>query len=144
MHTCTQIGEINMGMEVNFPGGKKVDALYNGFTIKTDQSKHNGGEDTAPTPFSLFLTSIGTCAGIYILNFCQKRNIPPEKIKLILEMEKNEETKMIKKINIEIQIPEDFPDNYKNAIIKTANLCAVKKHLERPPSFEVSVKKQTN
>ena len=64
-----------MDMEIQFPGGKKVDALYKGFTIKTDQPKNEGGEGSAPEPFSLFLTSIGTCAGIYVLNFCQNRNI---------------------------------------------------------------------
>jgi len=51
-------------MEIVFPGGKKVDALYKGFKIQTDQSERNGGEATAPVPFDLFLSSIGTCAGI--------------------------------------------------------------------------------
>jgi ribosomal protein S12 methylthiotransferase accessory factor len=51
---------------------------------------------------------------------------------------------MINKINMEIQVPGDFPDNYENAIIKTAGLCAVKKHLEKPPHIDISVKKRFN
>ncbi|MCK4332079.1 MAG: OsmC family protein [Thermoplasmatales archaeon] len=130
-----------MDMEINFPGGKKVDAIYKGFTIKTDQPEQEGGEGISPESFSLFLASIGTCTGVYALNFCQKRNINTDGLKLILRIEKNQETHMINKISMEIQVPKDFPDNYKNAIIKTAGLCTVKKHLEKPPDIDISVKK---
>ena len=130
-----------MDMEINFPGGKKVDAVYKGFTIKTDQPEQEGGEGISPESFSLFLASIGTCTGVYALNFCQKRNINTDGLKLILRIEKNQDTHMINKISMEIQVPKDFPDNYKNAIIKTAGLCTVKKHLEKPPDIDISVKK---
>jgi len=126
-------------MEIVFPGGKKVDALYKGFRIKTDQSKRNGGDGSEPAPFDLFLSSLGTCAGIYVLNFCQKRNIPTEKIKLLLHIDRNPETWMITKIGIEIQLPPEFPAKYKEAVIKAAELCTVTKHLFKPPKIEVSV-----
>lgn len=130
-----------MDMEIQFPGGKKVDALYKGFTIKTDQPKKEGGESSAPEPFSLFLTSIGTCTGIYVLDFCQNRNISTDELKMILRTEKDSETRMIKKITIEIYLPKEFPDVYKNAILKTASLCSVKKHLENPPTIDIALKK---
>ena len=130
-----------MNMEITFPGGKKVDALYKGFTIKTDQPQNEGGEGSAPEPFSLFLTSIGTCTGIYVLNFCQNRNIPTDELKMILTKEKDDETHMIKRIKIDIYLPKDFPDSYKNAILKTAALCSVKKHLENPPTIDIALKK---
>ena len=129
-----------MDMIISFPGGKKVDAEYKGFTIKTDQPEHEGGNGSAPEPFSLFVASIGTCVGAYVLGFCQKRKIPTENIKLVLKIDKDKETHMINKINVEIQVPEDFPDNYKNAVIKSAGLCAVKKHLEKPPRIDIYVK----
>jgi putative redox protein len=47
-------------MEISFPGGQKVDAQYSGFTIHTDQPVEDGGDGSAPTPFSLFLASLGT------------------------------------------------------------------------------------
>ena len=126
-----------MEMEVSFPGGKKVDAQYRGFAIQTDQSIDNGGESSAPAPFDFFLASIGTCAGIYVLQFCQHRNIPTEKIRLIQRMERNGDTRMLEKIVIEIRIPSDFPQNYRSAVVHSAELCAVKKHMEQPPRFSV-------
>jgi len=131
-----------MDMKISFPGGKKVDAEYKSFTIKTDQSKLNGGDGTDPEPFYLFVASIGTCTGFYVLSFCQKRKIPTEDIELILNINKNKETHMIDKIDIEIQVPENFPENYKNAVIKSAELCAVKKHLEKPPIIDIYVNRK--
>ncbi len=126
-----------MDMIVTFPGGKKVDASYKGFTIKTDQSKKNGGDGTAPAPFDLFLSSIGTCAGIYILLFCQKRDISPDNINIVLRTERNADTHMIGKIVIDINLPDGFPEKYVKAVISAANLCAVKKHILKAPDFDV-------
>ena len=52
-------------MEITFDGGKVITAHINGHEIKTDQPVMGGGTNTAPSPFELFLASIGTCAGIY-------------------------------------------------------------------------------
>src|SRR5690242_16184098 len=64
--------------EVTFPGGKRVAANVAGRVIRTDQPASLGGEDSAPAPFDLFLASIATCAGIYVLGFCQARNLSTE------------------------------------------------------------------
>ena len=129
-----------MDMEVVFPGGKKVNAIYKGFTIQTDQPRDNGGGGSAPTPFDLFLASIGTCTGIYVLLFCQARHIPTDKIKLILRTERNSETKMITRIIVEIQLPPEFPEKYKEHLVRVAGKCSVKKHLEDPPLFNIYTK----
>lgn len=129
-----------MEMLISFPGGKRVDAQYKGFSIRTDQSVQNGGEGSEPTPFDLFLASIGTCAGIYVLSFCRHRNIPTENIVLTQKMENNAATKMIEKISIEIKVPTDFPQKYTTALIRSAELCSVKKHIMQPPMFSITVK----
>ena len=131
-----------MEMKINFSGGTKVDAEYKGFKIKTDQPVDEGGEETAPEPFSLFLASIGTCTGVYVLSFCERRKIPIDNIKLTLNFEKNPETNLIEHMDINIIVPNDFPANYKNALIKTAGLCTVKKHLEKPPKIDINVIKK--
>ncbi len=115
-------------MEILFPGGKRVDALFDGFTVQTDQPVSSGGENSAPAPFDLFLASIGTCAGIYILSFCQQRSIPTEEIRLVQNNGRNPETGFLE-IGIDIVVPSGFPEKYRNALIRSAELCAVKKHI---------------
>jgi ribosomal protein S12 methylthiotransferase accessory factor len=107
------------------------------FVIPTDQPVYSGGDGTAPTPFSLFLAAIGTCAGVYVLSFCQQRDIPTENIRIRQRMVTNPETHMTERITLDIMLPEDFPARYANALVKAASLCAVKKHLENPPEFEL-------
>ena len=127
-----------MDMKITFPGGKKVNAEIDGFTHKTDQSLISGGEESAPEPFSLFLSSIGTCTGIYVLRFCQERDINTDDMEMIQSMNFNPISGMIDEIKLNIILPEGFPDKYKKAVVKAANLCAVKKHMEKPPEFIIS------
>jgi len=123
-------------IKVTFPGGKRVDAEYKKFLIKTDQSVKDGGEGSAPSPFDLFLASLATCVGYYTLSFCQSREIPTEKASVVIRTEKNPGTKMVGKVIIELRLPPEFPDKYQQAVIKSVNQCAVKEHLFNPPAFE--------
>ena len=129
-----------MDMDVYFAGGKRVNASYLGFTVPTDQAKKEDGNESAPTPFSLFFASMATCAGIYVLRFCQERKIPTENIRLTLHTEADEKKKMITKVEITIIVPPDFPDKYKQAVIRAADLCTVKKHLQDPPVIETTTR----
>ena len=124
-----------MDMMITFPGNKKVDSAYKGFTVHTDQPVSEGGENTAPEPFDLFLASIGTCAGIYVSSFCRERRIDTTDLRLILGFHPNATTGMVERIDIQIKLPPGFPEKYKAAVIRTAEMCFVKKHLLTPPQF---------
>jgi len=117
-----------------------VNAEMKGFTIQTDQPPKYGGEGSAPSPFDYFLSSIGTCAGIYVLKFCEKRNIPTGEISLVQRLEylKTEDDKSyLDRIVLEINVPQSFPEKYRAALIKVADQCAVKKTIMNPPKFEI-------
>jgi putative redox protein len=126
-----------MEMMIDFPGGDRVDAHFGPYTVMTDQPGFNGEPGSAPTPFSLFLASIATCAGIYVLGFCKQRNLPTEGIRIIQRSDRNRLTGMVENVEIEIQVPPDFPEKYLPSLVRSAELCAVKKHIETPPAFSV-------
>ena len=121
-------------MIIDFPGGSRVDAHFGAFTVQTDQPP----ESSAPSPFDLFLSSIGTCAGIYVLGFCRQRSLPTEGLKIIERIIRNPMSGLVERILLEICLPQGFPEKYREAAIHSAELCAVKKHLEHPPEFEIS------
>jgi ribosomal protein S12 methylthiotransferase accessory factor len=129
-----------MEMEITFPGGARVDANFGGMTVMTDQPVQGGGQGSAPTPFATFLASIGMCAGIYVLGFCQQRGIPTNGIKIVQRMQSDRMTGLVGQIDLEIQLPPDFPEKYKTAVIRSAEQCAVKKHFEHPPRFEIATR----
>lgn len=123
---------MDMKYEISFGGGKKVSARVRVFTINTDQPIADGGQETAPSPFELFLASIGTCAGFYVLSFCQARAIPVDAIRLTQTITRNDTNHMVEKIDIDITLPPDFPEKYKAAVIRAADSCTVKKQLSSP------------
>ncbi len=129
-----------MEMVIDFPGGARVDAHFGPYTVRTDQPPMGGGEGSAPTPFAVFLASIGTCAGIYVLGFCRQRGLPTEGIRIVQRMHTDPATGMVGKIDLEIQVPPEFPEKYRPSLVRAAELCAVKKHFENPPVFEITTK----
>jgi putative redox protein len=124
-------------MEITFEGGKVVTALYNGHSIRTDQPLDKGGGNVAPSPFDLFMASIGTCAGIYVKSFCDKRGIPVDNIRIFQKMVWDEKTDLPLDITIEIQLPPDFPEKYRESVVSAAELCKVKKSIANPPVFKI-------
>ena len=128
-----------MHMEMSFPGGLAVDAHYHGFTIPTDQPAHAGGGGSAPTPFDLFLVSIGTCAGLFALRFCQQRGIDTTGLGVSLDGEREEEHGLVSVLRLELRLPDEFPAKYRDAIVRAVEQCTVKRHILHPPVFEVTV-----
>lgn len=126
-------------MEMVFPGGVAVDARFKGHLIRTDQPARDGGADSAPAPFDLFLASIGTCAAFYALRFCQQRGIDTADLKVTLEPVRDVEKKRVGRLRLEIVVPEEFPAKYRAAIERAVDQCAVKRHIVEPPEFEVVV-----
>ncbi|MEJ2536781.1 MAG: OsmC family protein [Calditrichia bacterium] len=126
-----------MDMIIDFPEGLRVDAHFGPHTVQTDQPDGNGKPGIAPTPFATFLASIGTCAGIYVLGFCKQRGLPTDGIRIIQRMRSNPFTGLVGKVELEIQVPADFPEKYHAALVRAADQCAVKKHFENPPEFDV-------
>lgn len=124
-------------MEMRFPGGVVVEAVEKGFTIRTDQPVTCGGAGSAPSPFDLFLASIGTCAGFYALRFCQQRGLATEGLALNLSAERDSDGKRVRRVLLEIDLPDGFPEKYREAILRAVDQCAVKRHILEPPAFEV-------
>ncbi len=121
-----------MNLSVKFPGGLAVNAEYGPFKIETNQ------DGTAPPPFALFLASIGTCAGIYVLGFCQQRGLTTDGMRIEQKMVTDPVTRLIEKVILDIHLPEGFPEKYRDAVIRSADQCAVKKHMVSPPQFEIN------
>jgi putative redox protein len=127
-----------MEMDIRFAGGKRVNAIYKGFTVETDQPASEGGGGAAPEPYDLFLSAIGTCAGVYIVYFCESRNIPTDDIRMTLRFHRNEQSHLMETIDMDIHLPADFPDKYRQAVVRAAEMCTVKRNLMNPPTIRIN------
>lgn len=128
-----------MIIDVEFAGGMKINSIVKGFTVKTDQDVAAGGEGTAPDPFSIFLSSLAACAGVFTKSFCNHRNIPVDGFRLNMEVIYNPEIRMVSNIIMRITVPADFPEKYEGALINAVGLCSVKRHLSDKIKFETLI-----
>lgn len=128
-----------MDIEVSFPGGKRVDAAFDGFVVATDQPASGGGEGSAPAPYDVFLASIATCAGIYALGFCQARGLPTDGLRLVQRHVFDPVTHLVSEVQLEMTLPDGFPEKYRTAIQRAVEGCKVKKTLAAAPTFTVAL-----
>lgn len=124
-------------VKMGFPGGRRVSATIGHHTILTDQPREVGGDDEAPSPYSLFLASIGACAGFFALAFCQKRDLPTDGLE-VTAFPRSEDGSM-KGIDIRVKVPEGFPERYRDALIRSIEQCSVKRAIQAQPEFTVEV-----
>jgi ribosomal protein S12 methylthiotransferase accessory factor len=127
---------------ITLPGGRRVDARFGKHVVHTDQPADNGGEDKAPSPFEMFLASIGTCAGIFVQGFCAKRGLPYDDIRLVERVSYDAEGQL-SGVDIGIELPADFPEKYREAVARVAAECSVKRAIARQPSFTVEASLQS-
>ena len=126
-----------MELVIDFPGGARVDAHFGPYVVPTDQPTPGGGAAAAPTPFAVFLSSMGTCAGIYVLGFCSQRGLSVDGVRIVQRVAQNPMTGLVSEVELEIQVPESFPAKYHSALVKSANQCLVKRQFDFPPQFNV-------
>lgn len=129
---------MGLQMTVEFGENRRVDARVGDLVIHTDQSVKSGGDGSAPEPYTLFLASIGTCAGVYVQAFCRKRDIPTEGIRITQSMEWAVRGGPLTRVELDIQVPPEFPERYHKALIRAADQCAVRRTIAAPPAFHVS------
>ena len=126
-------------IEVTFPGGKRVDARVGAHVIHTDQPVEAGGEGAAVAPFDLFMASLATCAGLYVLGFCQARGLSTVGLALRQHVDIDPTTKLPSRIRIEVRLPAGFPEKYRAAVGRAAEGCKVKKTIASAPAIEVAI-----
>lgn len=129
-----------MELRIKLLGQKRVATEIKGIRIETDQPVEDGGSGSAPSPFDLFLASIGTCAGFYVQSFCQARGIATGDVELVEHVERDDKTHLVSSIRLEVLVPENFPEKYRQGLIAAVNGCTVKKHLQNPPKIDVTVR----
>jgi putative redox protein len=121
---------------VTLPGDRRVDASVGSHVVRTDQPRDNGGEDSAPSPFDLFLVALGTCAGIFVQGFCAKRDIPTGDIRIRETVDFGAEG-TLRTVHLDLELPKDFPEKYREPLMRVVDRCSVKRAIQAQPLFEV-------
>ena len=115
-----------MDVELRFGEGLAITALYKGHAVSTDQPVAKGGGGAAPSPFDLFVTSLATCAGFYVLSFLRQRGLPTAGLGLRLTPV-TDASALLTKVTIAIELPAGVPEKFRAAVARAAEQCLVKR-----------------
>ena len=118
--------------------GAKVDTrIFDKFSVPSDQPSPSG-EDSAPTPFDIFLAGIAACTAFYAQRYCRKWNLSHEGIEVTLDPVFNEKH-LLTDINMKLKVPDTFPPDHLPGLLKNAGNCLVKKTMESPPKISLEL-----
>lgn len=126
--------------EIKYISGKKFSAHNRAHSIIIDQPKEEAGQDEGLTPPELFVDSLGSCIGVYILAFCKNTGLNPAGMKIILEWEKaDDKPARIKNINAKIELPNADVGLRKAALLKVAESCLIHETIKHQPEINIAL-----
>ncbi|KKR31818.1 MAG: hypothetical protein UT63_C0059G0001 [Candidatus Gottesmanbacteria bacterium GW2011_GWC2_39_8] len=127
-----------MEMTISYKEGEKFIASCRGHEITIDQPLDNGGKDEGPTPPELFIASLGSCIGVYVLAYCKNAKINTEGMAINVKWEKAKDPDRIGTIKVDIKLPEDVGKR-KAALLKVAEHCLVHNTITHLPIIEITL-----
>jgi ribosomal protein S12 methylthiotransferase accessory factor len=72
-----------------------------------------------------------------VKGYCDARSIATDGLGLVMHVEREPGKARVARLVLEITLPPGFPDTHREAVVRTADLCAVKKSILDPPTFEI-------
>ena len=126
--------------EIKYIDGKKFSAQNRKHSVIIDQPEDSGGKDHGPTPPELFVDSLGSCIGVYVLAFCKNTGLNPNGMKIILDWEKaSDKPSRIKSIRANIELPRANVGARKAALLKVAESCLVHETIKHQPDITIEL-----
>ena len=128
-------------IEVKYLGGKKFLAQNRGHAITIDLPVTSGGKDEGVTPPELFIDSIASCVGVYVVAYCNSAGLNTEGLSIKVDWEKETSRKpyYIKKIDIKINLPNAEVGLRKEALLKIAHFCMIHETLKKQPEVNIDL-----
>ena len=133
-----------MRVEVSFPDKTRIQSRCKGLVVETGLPPDRGGDPEALGPFDVLLCSLGNCTGFHVLAFLEERGISVAGAGVTIEGTRSTQTHLLDAVSVRIRVPDDFPEKYKDALVRAAGLCLVKAQLGQRPEFAVEVVTETS
>ena len=130
-----------MEIKVNYLDNLRQEALFDDFTIITDQPIRYKGDGSAPGPFDYFLASSALCAAYFVRVYCNARDIPTENIRLSQNNIVDPENRYNQIFKIQVELPDDISEKDRIGILRSVERCSVKRVIQNNPEFQIETVK---
>lgn len=133
------MGVVRVHVRVDFPSNERIRTQCRDLVVETGLPPDRGGDPEAIGPFDLLLCGLAACTGFHVLSFLAERGFSLEDAGVIIDGRRSPDSHLLEWVAVTIRVGKDFPERYRDAIVRAANQCLVKAQLGKKPEFTVSV-----
>ncbi|MFH1092847.1 MAG: OsmC family protein [Candidatus Omnitrophota bacterium] len=126
-----------MQVEVDYLGGMKFSADCAKHKVIIDQPLGAGGRDEGATPPQLFLSSLASCVGVYVVSYCKQTGIECQGMQIKIKAEKVSGPDRLDDIKIEVSLPNAELGQRHDAVIAVAKKCLIHNTIKHNPKIDV-------
>lgn len=128
-----------MEVKIKYLGGHKFIAEASGRKLIIDQPKEKCGSDEGMSPLEIFLTALGSCAGVYAQRYCQNAGIEAKDLEVSVSSSLTKDLPLrFQDIDVKISLSEDIAER-KKALLSFVNNCPVHNTLKSNPNVNFVV-----
>ena len=109
-----------------------------GHVTFADQPLDDGGDDTAPTPTELFVSSLGACVAFYAERFLRRHGLPTEGLQVTCSYRWAENPHRVGEIELEVVAP-GLTDARREAFVRVIDHCTVHNTLRGQPAVTLKL-----
>jgi putative redox protein len=124
---------------VQYLDGVKFESTSRGHSVVCDQPVEGAGTDAGMAPPEFLLTSLGTCAAYYAVQYLRARSLPADGLTVRVEAHKAPGPARIASFRIEINVPGLTDERHREGVIRAAKACLIHNTLLHPPTIETVV-----
>lgn len=119
--------------------GDQFELAIRDHRLRVDQPCSDGGEDTAPTPTELFVSSLVACVAFYARRYLARHGLPTDGLRAEADFLFAERPTRVGEIDLRLHIPDCVPEESRARLLAVASHCTVHNTLENPPTVEIEL-----
>jgi uncharacterized OsmC-like protein len=123
---------------ISHVGGDRLRIKVRGHEVFTDQPVAEGGDDLAPTPTELFVSSLGACVAFYAERFLRRHGMSTQGLEVSCDYSWAENPHRVGEIDVSVSAPGLSPAR-REAFVRVIGHCTVHNSLQVPPGVSLRV-----
>ena len=108
-----------------------------GRDVVSDMSEEDGGRGEGFTPAELLAGSLGASIAMKEQGYCDRNGYTDGDVGVNLTLELADSPKRVGAIVIDVELPDGFPEDRKDAVRRIAERCTIHETLSHPPRVDV-------
>jgi ribosomal protein S12 methylthiotransferase accessory factor len=108
-------------------------------SLTSDMSESDGGQNNAPSPSELLVGSLGACIAMMVQRYCDRHGYTDGEVSASLTYELAENPTRLGAVTIDLEIPQDVPEDKRDVVLRIAEACPIHATLEQPPDIDMEI-----